>query len=180
VVERTDNAEEPAIENMGIDHGGPHAFVTEKRLNCSDVGSCLKQVRREAVAEGMACGSLCEPRRSSSVLHTSLPGQVVEVVKDLSAGGWIGTRPRGGKQILPGEAFRGVRHFLAQRMRQIDLAPTRGKFRLVAPRDEVELGTQLVARSCCPFPRRTTICRHSMSTSFTRIAIASSRRRPLP
>jgi len=147
VVERTDNAEGSAIDNMGIHHGRSHVLVPEQRLNCSDVGPCLKQVRREAVAECMACGSIGEPCRSSSLLHSPLHGRCVEVVKDLSAGVWIGARPRRGKQILPSEAFRGARHFLAQRMRQVDLTAARGKLRLVAPRDEVELGTQLVARA---------------------------------
>lgn len=85
-VEWADNTEGPAIDNVGIDRGGSHVLVTEKRLNCSDVGACLKKVSREAEAPGMACGSLGEPRRPSSVLHGPLHGRFVEVMNDLQAG----------------------------------------------------------------------------------------------
>lgn len=95
----------------------------------------------------MAGGLLGEPRRPSSVLYGHLHGRLVGVVKDLFAGSWVGARPRGGKEILPGEAFCGVRHFLTQRMGQVDLAAAGGELRVVAHREGIELGAQLIARA---------------------------------
>ena len=141
-----DDAEGAAVDELGVDHRGPHVFVAEQRLNRPDVGARLEQVGREAVVEKMACRALGEPRRASCVVHGLLSRRFVQVVKDLSARRRIGARARGGEESLPREALGRVWHFCAEGMGQVDPTATSRKLLLVPLCYGIELGAQLLTR----------------------------------
>jgi hypothetical protein len=145
-VERADDAERPAVDDMGVDHRRPHVFVAQQRLNRPDIGARLEQVGREAVAERLACRALGKPRRASCAVHGFLYRRFVQVLKNLSTRRRIGARARGGEEVLPREALGRVRHFCAEGMGQVDLPAASCKLRLVPLCHGIELGDQLLAR----------------------------------
>lgn len=79
-VERADDTEGAAINDMGIDHGRPQILVTEKALNGPDVGTRFKKVGRKAVAKGVTGGPHGESCRSRRVMNGALYGRFVEVL----------------------------------------------------------------------------------------------------
>jgi len=79
-IERANDPEGAAVNQMGIDHGGPDILVTQQRLDGADVGSCFEQVRGEAVPQGVAARPLLEPRCLRRVLDRPLERAQVEVM----------------------------------------------------------------------------------------------------
>ena len=57
-VERALDAEGPAAEDVGVDHGRADVFVTEQLLDGADVGPGFQQVGREGVAQGVGADGL--------------------------------------------------------------------------------------------------------------------------
>jgi hypothetical protein len=146
-VEGADDAERVAIDDMGVDHRGPHVRVAEQRLNRPASGARFKQVGREAVARRVACRALGEPRRASGGVHGPLHCRLVKVIENLSPGRWIGAKSRCWEEVSPGEAGSRVCHLCAPSVGQANLAPASGKLLLVPLCHRIELGAPLVARA---------------------------------
>jgi len=53
-VKRAADTLAPAVEHMGVDHGGAHVLVAEQLLDGTDVVACLQQMSGEGVPKGVA------------------------------------------------------------------------------------------------------------------------------
>ena len=65
-VERAAHAQPAPVEDVGVDHRGGHFAVAEQLLHGADVVAGLEQVRREAVAQGVAGHPLDEAGAGAS------------------------------------------------------------------------------------------------------------------
>lgn len=124
-VAATHDAERAAVDDVDVAHRGPHIFVAEQYLNRSDVGARPQLVGSEAVAEGVACRALSEPRRASGIVHRLFHCRLV--VDHLSASRWTGARAIDMEELLPGDAGGCSWHLRSQAVRQVDLAATSRK-----------------------------------------------------
>jgi hypothetical protein len=68
-------------------------------------------------------------------------------MEDGAAGRRVGARARRGEEVLPGEARRGARHLVAERVGEIDLAAAGCKLRAVTRGDPLDLRLERVAQA---------------------------------
>ena len=100
-VGRAAHAARPAVQHVGVDHGGGHVAVPKELLDRTNVVAILQQVGGEGVAEGMAGGVLGKAGPSDGVLDGALEYGFVEMVAPPLAGDAIHVDPRGGERPLP-------------------------------------------------------------------------------
>jgi len=55
------------VENMRVNHCGADVLVPEQFLYCSDIVTRFQQVRREAVAKGVAADIAHPPRQATLI-----------------------------------------------------------------------------------------------------------------
>jgi hypothetical protein len=97
----------------------------------------------------VAPGALVDPGRPHRGADGLLDRGLVEVEEDLLARHRIRAGARGREEVLPGQARRGVRHFLAEGVGQVHLAATGGQL------EAVPLGNALdLRRERVPHARR--------------------------
>jgi hypothetical protein len=83
------DAEWAAIENVGVDHGGPEVAVAEELLDGADVGAVLQEVGREGVPEGVAGDAFRDAGGGGRAADGALDARLVEVVAEPLAGGVV-------------------------------------------------------------------------------------------
>ena len=62
-IQGADHAARPAIQDMGIDHGGTHAGMPQQFLHRANVLTRFQQVGGKGMAERVGAGGLGDPRR---------------------------------------------------------------------------------------------------------------------
>ena len=70
-IKRTADGEAAAIQDMSIDHGSLHIFMSEEFLNSSDIVATLQQVGGKAVAERVTANRLVHACATSGFFHCS-------------------------------------------------------------------------------------------------------------
>src|SRR5262245_25743706 len=73
-VERADHVQRTTIDDVRVDHRRSDIAVSEQSLDGADVRPCLQEVRREAVAQGVAGDSLVDLREPGCLLDRLLDG----------------------------------------------------------------------------------------------------------
>jgi hypothetical protein len=116
---------------MRIDHRGPHVAVAKKLLHRPYVIPIFQQVRREAVAQGMAAAVLVDPCGGNGLLYSALHGRLAEVVASGLARAGVRRGITGGEHVLPGPLPRSIGIFVLQGIGEIDLAESGGKVLLM-------------------------------------------------
>jgi hypothetical protein len=69
-----------AVEDVGVDHGGPDVAVAEEFLDGADVGAAGEKMGREGVAKGVTGGSLGDTGRPDCIVNCALNNGGMEVV----------------------------------------------------------------------------------------------------
>ena len=116
-----------AVQDMGVNHGGRDVFVAEQLLNRTDVVAVFKQMRGEAVSEGMAACRFSDSGCSDCQFDRVLKVLFGDVMPPQIARARIEGRLCGGKEILPDEVAGGIGIFSFQRKRQINFAAAAGE-----------------------------------------------------
>lgn len=79
-IERTRHGQTTSVEHMRVDHRGGRIGVPKQFLHSANVLTTLQQVRREAVAQGMATGLLIESRSAGRRGHRLLNGALMQMM----------------------------------------------------------------------------------------------------
>jgi len=69
-----------SVEDVGVDHGCPHVLMSEEFLHGSDIVAIFKEVRGEAMAEGVAGHALVDPRPASGFFDGLLETALADVM----------------------------------------------------------------------------------------------------
>jgi hypothetical protein len=75
-----------SVQDMGVNDGRLHVFMTEQFLNTSNIVPLFNQVCGEGVAEGVAGGTLRKPHLSYRILDAALHSRLVNAVAGLLSG----------------------------------------------------------------------------------------------
>jgi hypothetical protein len=94
---------------VGVDHGRSNIGVTKQLLHRTDVVSTFQEMRREAVAEGVAGGGLLDASAPNGSEHSLLHGALMQVVPPLLSRAAVQIPGAGGEDVLPGPGCRGIR-----------------------------------------------------------------------
>ena len=89
------------VEDMGVDHGGPHVAVSQQDLDGSDVRAVLQEVGRERVSEGVGGDAFRDLCLGGGPAHGALDAGLVEVMTAADAASRIGREPRRREDPLP-------------------------------------------------------------------------------
>ena len=107
-VERAHDAHGPAVDDVRVDHRRGHGLVAQEGLDGADVRAGLEQVRREAVAEGVAGDALGDAGEAGGGADGLLDDGLVEVVAAALAGLAVRVAAGRGEDPLPGEVAAGL------------------------------------------------------------------------
>lgn len=123
-IQRAFNGKGPAIEDVGIDHGSFHIFVTEKFLDGTDVVMGLQQVGGEGMAKGVRADGLGNARGFSGSADGLLQAAFIKVVTAEHFPARIPGDPFRGEHILPAPFLASIGVLALQRVGQKDAAVT--------------------------------------------------------
>ncbi len=132
-----------ALEDVGVDHGGAHIFVTEEFLDGADVVAVLKKVGSEGMAEGVAGDAFGQAGLLGGLADGALQAGGVYVVAALLAGARVAGASGSRKEVLPAEFASGVGVFFGQGVGEIDFAIAGGQVFLVQEADAFDLAAQV-------------------------------------
>src|SRR3990172_5425128 len=79
-IEGAAHGQSAPVEDMGVNHRGPHVFVAEEFLDGSNVVAGFEQMRSEAMSERVAASGLSEAGQTHSVFFGALGDAFVYVV----------------------------------------------------------------------------------------------------
>ena len=116
---------------MSVNHRRFYALVAEQFLHGADVVVRFGPVRREAVPEAMARGSLADTGTLDGGRHFAAHGTLVSMVPTFHARTRIDRRLTRWKDVLALPFLRGVRSHAVERVWKVDGAETECKIFLV-------------------------------------------------
>jgi len=133
------NRQSAALEDVGVNHGGLHVFVTEEFLDGADVVAVLEEVGGKGVAEGVGGDGFLEACGFSGGANGFLEDAFVYVVAHGFAGGGVHREGDGGEEVLPGKFFGSVGVFPDQGVGQVDFAAAFSEILLMDEGDDFDL-----------------------------------------
>lgn len=114
LVERAADAAPAVVEDLGVDHRGLHAAVSEQLLNGADVVATGQQLRGEGVAEGVKSSELADRGLLDGTAESPLDDRFVQVVAVTNTRLTVLVVRRGGEHVLPTPFAVGVGILLGQ------------------------------------------------------------------
>ena len=116
------NRESPAVEDVGIDHGGDDIAMPQQLLDGPDIIANFQKMSGKGMAQGMAPSVFLNIGLAHSSFDCFLQDRFIQVMSASDSGAWICGNLRRRKNILPGPLFCGMFIFAYQGKRQLDRA----------------------------------------------------------
>src|SRR6267154_3271253 len=130
-VHRTWDPASTTVQHMGVDHCGPHIFMTEQFLNRANVVAAFKQMGGEAMPESVAACVFGNTRFADGILHSFLNRTFRQVVLLFLLTSGIDRPMRCRKHILPSPLLWSVRILAGERVRQKNFSIPSGEIVIV-------------------------------------------------
>src|SRR5690606_6840734 len=130
-IQRAQHRKPPAVEHMGVDHGGLHVRVAEQLLNSANVLTCLQQMCGKGMAYRMWCRMLDQTSTPRRLTHRPLDGFLMQVMAINAVPARILRAIARRENELPSPLLHRIRILARQRERQISLAETFGQIPLM-------------------------------------------------
>ena len=121
-VEGTADAQSASVEDVGIDHRGPHVSMTEQFLDGSDVVSVPQEMRGKAVSQRVATCRFSDSSAYNRSIDRSLDHGFVHVVAPRGSSFGLRESAGCGENVLLAPLAVGVGVFVGECVRQLNPA----------------------------------------------------------